>query len=132
MTVPKRTGRKRKRGSDEPYVGDADVSMRNTSTEDGEIIGSNCATSKFHSTPKDTAYLLQSLRDNVDKYKVEPVGIIEQTHRFRGNLISISLILLMKYGWLFKACRTSNIQQPERRLWTKWGILSYRTIVSII
>ncbi|KAL4750098.1 hypothetical protein BDW72DRAFT_120898 [Aspergillus terricola var. indicus] len=67
VTVPKRTGRKRKRGSNEPFKDDPDFVRR----EEGP--------------PRPTAReLLQSLRDNVGKYQVEPVGLVERTHVFRG------------------------------------------------
>ncbi|CAG8978484.1 hypothetical protein HYALB_00005059 [Hymenoscyphus albidus] len=67
ITVPKRTGRKRKRGSQGPFQGDVDVS-----------------------TPSDTPLslvkpttILRSLRANKGNYKVEAVGEISHTHRFR-------------------------------------------------
>ncbi|KAI9370621.1 RNA polymerase III transcription factor IIIC subunit-domain-containing protein [Aspergillus egyptiacus] len=67
VTVPKRTGRKRKRGSDEPF------------TEDPALLPAN------DELPRPTAkQLLQSLRDNVGRYQVEPVGLVERTHVFRG------------------------------------------------
>ncbi|KAL4926126.1 transcription factor TFIIIC subunit TFC1 [Aspergillus undulatus] len=66
VTVPKRTGRKRKRGSNEPFVDDPDFQRDN-------------------GPPRPTArQLLKSLRDNVGKYQVEPVGLVERTHTFRG------------------------------------------------
>ncbi|KAJ5641954.1 RNA polymerase III transcription factor subunit [Penicillium lividum] len=64
VTVPKRTGRKRKRGSDEPFTGapqDALDSQRRTSKE-----------------------LMRSLRENPSQYNIQPVGKIERTHVFRG------------------------------------------------
>ncbi|KAL2863258.1 transcription factor TFIIIC subunit TFC1 [Aspergillus lucknowensis] len=67
VTVPKRTGRKRKRGSDEPFVEDPDRKI----PTDGP--------------PRYSAHeLLRSLRDNERKYQVEPVGLVERTHVFRG------------------------------------------------
>ncbi|KAE8379747.1 RNA polymerase III transcription factor IIIC subunit-domain-containing protein [Aspergillus bertholletiae] len=67
VTVPRRTGRKRKRGSDEPFTG-APVSTLGPETQ-----------------PRRSAReLLQSLRDNVGRYQVEPVGIVNRTHVFRG------------------------------------------------
>ncbi|OJJ49000.1 hypothetical protein ASPZODRAFT_1371467 [Penicilliopsis zonata CBS 506.65] len=68
VTVPRRTGRKRKRGSDEPFI-DGDV---DTAADDGSL-------------PRRSArQLLQSLRDNEYRYQVEPVGKVERTHVFRG------------------------------------------------
>jgi general transcription factor 3C polypeptide 5 (transcription factor C subunit 1) len=71
VTVPKRTGRKRKRGSNEPFKDDPDLVRQ----EDGP--------------PRPTARdFLRSLRDNVGKYQVEPVGLVERTHVFRGTILS--------------------------------------------
>ncbi|KAL4955407.1 RNA polymerase III transcription factor IIIC subunit-domain-containing protein [Aspergillus filifer] len=66
VTVPKRTGRKRKRGSNDPFTHDPDAPV-----QDGP--------------PRPTArQLLEILRGNVGKYQVEPVGLVERTHVFRG------------------------------------------------
>ncbi|KAK5797419.1 hypothetical protein VI817_003710 [Penicillium citrinum] len=65
VTVPKRTGRKRKRGSNEPF-------------QDGHA-------EPTESVPRPTAKdLLRSLRDNELKYDIKPVGRVERTHVFRG------------------------------------------------
>ncbi|KAJ6034354.1 uncharacterized protein N7446_009103 [Penicillium canescens] len=66
VTVPKRTGRKRKKGSDEPFM-DAPES------EDTEP--------RPRRSAKD---LMRSLSDNQSAYHVEPVGKIQRTHVFRG------------------------------------------------
>ncbi|KAL4915642.1 RNA polymerase III transcription factor IIIC subunit-domain-containing protein [Aspergillus aurantiobrunneus] len=67
VTVPKRTGRKRKRGSNEPFPDDP----ASPGTNDGP--------------PRPTARrVMRSLRDNVGKYQVEPVGLVDRTHVFRG------------------------------------------------
>ncbi|CAK3828598.1 Transcription factor tau subunit sfc1 [Lecanosticta acicola] len=63
VTVPKRTGRKRKRGSLEPFAESAPPETPN-----------NCITA-----PE----LLQRLRENEGKYEVEPVAMLRETHRFR-------------------------------------------------
>ncbi|KAI1615263.1 RNA polymerase III transcription factor IIIC subunit-domain-containing protein [Exophiala viscosa] len=61
ITVPKRTGRKRKRGSGEPFQeSPADRHSR-----------------------KDVAYLLRSLNDNPQRYQTEVVGSIQSTHVWR-------------------------------------------------
>ncbi|KAL1850289.1 tau 95 subunit of transcription factor TFIIIC [Paecilomyces lecythidis] len=62
VTVPKWTGRKRKRGSDDPFTMDP--------TAENE-----------RRTAKDR---LRSLRDNEGKYHVEAVGMVERTHVFRS------------------------------------------------
>ena len=63
VTVPKRTGRKRKRGSDEPFTHDvSEPQQRQTAQQ-----------------------LLRSLQDNAGRYQVEPVGMVNRTHVFRGE-----------------------------------------------
>ncbi|KAK3365981.1 RNA polymerase III transcription factor IIIC subunit-domain-containing protein [Lasiosphaeria ovina] len=70
VTIPKRTGRKRKRGSNDPFEGPAQPA-------DPATISS-----------RDRLDLPRSVRsklcDNVGKYIVEPVGVIANTHRYRG------------------------------------------------
>ncbi|KAI7337966.1 hypothetical protein KC315_g1986 [Hortaea werneckii] len=66
VTVPKWTGRKRKRGSSEPY-------MPATPSE------------TVPRTPSKAPDLLRRLQDNEDDYSFDPVGVIEETHRFRSQ-----------------------------------------------
>jgi general transcription factor 3C polypeptide 5 (transcription factor C subunit 1) len=66
ITVPKRVGCKRKRDTLEPSSG---------SRASGGIRG----------TGGEARYLNRSMRDNVGKYQIEPVGTIDCTHRFRGK-----------------------------------------------
>ncbi len=61
VTVPKRTGRKRKRGSNDEF------------TEDPNTL----------STRKDSSYLLQSMEDNSHRYEAEAVGSIHSKHIWR-------------------------------------------------
>ena len=63
VTVPKRTGRKRKRGSDDPFTETPSTEKHN-----------DCPTA-----PE----LLQRLRDNAEQYSMQAVGVIRDTHRFR-------------------------------------------------
>ncbi|KAI9779564.1 MAG: tau 95 subunit of transcription factor TFIIIC [Candelina submexicana] len=84
VTVPKRTGRKRKRGSTEPYMDDVEAPKPAPGLASSAMDDPNHAAKHIDSVSKKAAHLLQSLRDNVAKYKVEAVGTIEQTHRFRG------------------------------------------------
>lgn len=66
VTVPKRTGRKRKRGSGDPFSGPAEeLPQRRTA---GDV--------------------LRSLRDNVGHYQVEPVGLVQRSHVFRGSCLA--------------------------------------------
>ncbi|KAL2354784.1 RNA polymerase III transcription factor IIIC subunit-domain-containing protein [Cryomyces antarcticus] len=74
ITVPRRTGRKRKRGSSGPFVvttNDLEAFM-----EDGPLPRSG-----VHLRQQD---LLQDLRNSLGSYTVRPVGVIEKTHRFRN------------------------------------------------
>lgn len=70
VTVPKRTGRKRKLGSDAPF----------------EYAPEPEAAGPPRRTAKD---LLRSLSDNPTNYQIEPVGSIEHTHLFRGSLLTM-------------------------------------------
>ena len=65
FTVPKRTGLKRKRGSDEfsERTNGVNVIPRIKRPEE----------------------LLRSLRDHADTYQIELMGHVEETHRFRGK-----------------------------------------------
>ena len=83
ITVPKRTGRKRKRGSDEAYIidpGTATQEDAHASIDNGK--STSLLSHSRLDNPKD---LLRSLKDNVGKYHIEPVGSIDQTHRYRGK-----------------------------------------------
>ncbi|KAL9111514.1 MAG: hypothetical protein Q9227_004001 [Pyrenula ochraceoflavens] len=61
ITVPKRTGRKRKRGSDEPFTADDNATTQ----------------------PKDAKYLMRSLQDNANAAVMEPAGTIVVSQVFR-------------------------------------------------
>jgi general transcription factor 3C polypeptide 5 (transcription factor C subunit 1) len=82
ITIPKRTGRKRKRGSQDPYTDDSQA--RSTATA-GQDSANNV---QSHSRNDKPASILRKMRDNVDKYTVEAVGAIEQSHRYRGMYIA--------------------------------------------
>jgi general transcription factor 3C polypeptide 5 (transcription factor C subunit 1) len=73
VTVPKRTGRKRKLGSDGPFLPDRGLQSgsRNTNT-------------KSESEPTEAETVLQALRDNKGRSTVQLVGKIDATHRFRS------------------------------------------------
>jgi general transcription factor 3C polypeptide 5 (transcription factor C subunit 1) len=76
VTMPKRTGRKRKRGSDEPWQGD--IGLMNDDTGPPEPVQSR-------SRLDDPKILRRKLEDNVGNYSVEAVGVVKHTHRFRGS-----------------------------------------------
>lgn len=95
ITVPKRTGRKRKRGSQEPYQmheGDA-TNAKSVETshatrfgsDENEHPGEERSADRPQGLDLDAKGLLRRLRDNVGKYQVEAVGKIERTNVFRGQ-----------------------------------------------
>ena len=69
VTVPKRTGRKRKRGSTGPFVADDETES---------------APSKLDSAYVKAADVYRSVQDNASKYTVTPVGVVDESHRFRS------------------------------------------------
>lgn len=78
VTVPKRTGRKRRKGTDEPFTGPDSTS--------GDATGDATAGSV---PPRRSAEdLRRSLEDNVGRYQVETVGMVGRTHVFRGEFLS--------------------------------------------
>lgn len=72
VTVPRRTGRKRKRGSSGPFVASepeaSPVNTNNPYTNASEIF--------------------RSLQDNASRYTIAPVGVVDEAHRFRGECFS--------------------------------------------
>lgn len=73
ITLPKRTGRKRKRATDGPWQ--------------GEVVEMDTDT---HLDLNDASTLRQKIKDNQDDHEVEVVGLVKQTHRYRGKLIASS------------------------------------------
>jgi hypothetical protein len=92
VTVPKRTGRKRKRGSSGPFLAE----------KPSESEGDGAPTSPY----VDATAVFRSLRDNASKYTVTPVGIVDEAHRFRSTHDSPETYTL----WLiaFQLCRISK------------------------
>jgi general transcription factor 3C polypeptide 5 (transcription factor C subunit 1) len=64
VRLPKRTGRKRRRGSDDPFVPDPEYGSEKP-------------------MPVDAKTFWTMLRDNPENYTVNPVGVIPETYRFR-------------------------------------------------
>lgn len=76
ITVPKRTGLKRRKGSQGPFHEGLEKTIDSAPvTKQPKLV---CMT-------KDTRYLIRSMRDNPKTYQVQAAGTIERTHRFRGN-----------------------------------------------
>lgn len=101
ITVPKRTGRKRKRGSHDPYTDDGQARATAIS---GQESANNI---QSHSRNDKPASILRKMRDNVDKYTVEAVGAIEQSHRYRGIYIAEDTIRTILS--LFRSFRIPSI-----------------------
>lgn len=76
ITVPKRTGRKRKRGSDGPWQGEVVQPVQATGSETENL--------RSESRLDEPKILRRKLQDNVDRYHAEAVGVIKHTHRYRG------------------------------------------------
>jgi general transcription factor 3C polypeptide 5 (transcription factor C subunit 1) len=79
VTVPKRTGRKRKRGTNGPFEGEIEMV-----SPDGPQPDSLVSSKSRLDDPK---VIRRKLQDNVDRYRVRAVGVIKRTHRFRGTVI---------------------------------------------
>ncbi|KAI1310158.1 RNA polymerase III transcription factor IIIC subunit-domain-containing protein [Xylaria venustula] len=77
ITVPKRTGRKRKRGSKEPFSGGFDI-------QDPTTVSSQVNTVRSVARQDHPKTILRRLQDNSDQYQVEAVGMIRDSHRYRG------------------------------------------------
>ncbi|KAG5813118.1 hypothetical protein H9Q74_003833 [Fusarium xylarioides] len=77
ITVPKRTGRKRKRGTDGPWEGDVEINDTEDQPQENGRVSS-------YARLDDPKVLRRTMADNVGKYQVEAVGVIRNTHRFRG------------------------------------------------
>ncbi|EGX89642.1 RNA polymerase III transcription factor subunit, putative [Cordyceps militaris CM01] len=73
ITVPKRTGRRRKRGSAGPWEGDQEI-------RDVDQESYVCSIAR-QDEPK---VLKRKLKDNVGRYKVDAIGVVRHTHKFRG------------------------------------------------
>jgi general transcription factor 3C polypeptide 5 (transcription factor C subunit 1) len=80
VTVPKRTGRKRKRGSSGPFLTEQEIEAGKKGSSDGQ-------TAPAPKSPYvDAETVFRCLRDNPTKYSVAPAGVIDETHRFRSTL----------------------------------------------
>jgi hypothetical protein len=96
VTVPKRTGRKRKRGSQDVFQ---DGSHDPAHSQNGNV--------RIHPTE-----LLQMLKDNSERYSIDVVGKINHTQRFRGILAYLSAHFQPDIV-PFRPCRLPTIYQPD-------------------
>ncbi len=88
ITVPKRTGRKRKRGSDEPFTYSNGQILPPDGHEDAPGDEDVEVLSQYRMDKP--AVILRKIRDNRDNYQVEAVAEIRQSHRYRGKLKGVS------------------------------------------
>ncbi|KAK7747158.1 tau 95 subunit of transcription factor TFIIIC [Diatrype stigma] len=77
ITVPKRTGRKRKRGSGEPFSGD--VHVTDAAPETGLV--NQVSSIARQDAPRS---ILRKMQDNIGAYQAEAVGMVKDTFRYRG------------------------------------------------
>jgi general transcription factor 3C polypeptide 5 (transcription factor C subunit 1) len=77
ITVPKRTGRKRKRGSSGPFLTEDEIG-----SHDNGASKSSTSTNKIY---VDAPTIYRSLQDNASTYKVALAGVVDETHRFRSE-----------------------------------------------
>lgn len=90
VTVPKRTGRKRRKGTDEPFTGPVMPS--------GDATGD--AASGSVPPRRNAEDLRRSLEDNVGRYQVETVGMVGRTHVFRGEFLSPIAVPVLVLIWI--------------------------------
>jgi general transcription factor 3C polypeptide 5 (transcription factor C subunit 1) len=79
--VPKRTGRKRKRGSAGPFLSEDEIASG------GNGVANNSTTSS--KTYVDASTVYRTLQDNASTYKVALAGVVDETHRFRSKSCSL-------------------------------------------
>lgn len=100
ITVPKRTGRKRKRGTQGPWLDSNGNAAEDSESiqpakkllipyhgesimpPDEESLSHNIAS---QSRRDDPVTLKRIMKDNIGKYTFEPVAKIKRTHRYRGK-----------------------------------------------
>lgn len=78
VTVPKRTGRKRLRGTTGPFLTKDELQESTNSTDQGLATSAN-------STHIEASEVYRILQDNASRYKVAFAGVVDETHRFRGK-----------------------------------------------
>lgn len=87
VTVPKRTGRKRRRGSSGPFL---------PFLPPHAIAPSSNALCDAHAYV-DAPTIYRSLQDNASTYKVTLAGVVDETHRFRSKQSTANQV---QYPWL--------------------------------
>jgi Tau95 Triple barrel domain len=94
ITVPKRTGVKRKRKSDVVFEAtslDGETSIEETQKHTQDLGSGN----GFFKRPgeSDAEYMRKSMADNRGVVGIQSVGYVKRTHRYRGRLLSHLFLL---------------------------------------
>lgn len=82
VTVPKRTRRKRRRGTSGPFLTEEEIHQSDGAASSGSQRHGN-------NTYVDACTIVRSLQDNTSTYQTSLVGVIDETHRFRSKWPSI-------------------------------------------
>lgn len=109
VTVPKRTGRKRKRGTTGPFLSD---------NQSGEA----------KQTYVEAADIYRTLQDNASRYEVAFAGVVDKTHRFRSEYdthLRFFASLLTS-----QLCPTCNMLRLRMMQWWNYEIMSCLHAVS--
>lgn len=122
VTVPKRTGLKRRRGSQGPY---------HEGLEAGGISASDTGRPPPASMIKDAQYLTRAMRDNSKSYQVQIVGTIGRTHRFRG-FWPTNRLNGQQFTDKTQVCLILSFRQLICRSCKRYGITSCLSIVSLL
>ncbi|KAF1847982.1 transcription factor tfiiic complex a box associated subunit sfc1 [Cucurbitaria berberidis CBS 394.84] len=76
VTVPKRTGRKRKRGTSGPFLTEDELATNSNRPPNDTPLGKHAYAS--------ASTIYASVRDNDSTYKVALAGVVDEAHRFRS------------------------------------------------
>lgn len=76
--MPKRTGRKRKRGSSGPFLTEEEI-------REASGVSSNGASTSTNHTYASAWTVYRSLQDNASTYKISVAGVVDEVHRFRSE-----------------------------------------------
>jgi general transcription factor 3C polypeptide 5 (transcription factor C subunit 1) len=114
ITVPRRTGRKRKRGSNELFM---DIPNGSEPISEEEQNKGHTPDLLSFGRNDQTKSLLRRLRDNQGRYEIEPVGTIEQTHRYRGMDLTTTCLA---YSDEFLGLSDFNYSTRHQKFMTKF------------
>ena len=109
VTVPKRTGRKRKRGTTGPFL-------------------SNNQSGEAKQTYVEAADIYRTLQDNASRYEVAFAGVVDKTHRFRSEYnIHLRFFASLLTSQL---CPTCNMLRLRMMRWWNYETMSCLHAVS--